>query len=226
MAKTASKISAKIAAIGVTREKLVVALAAAQAAEQLQIGNSYLINQGKGEDRKEVLAVLKAQRVNEKGVTEYRFQYGEGFDEKLVDGTSRLLVPAAGATGDSSAKVQSKLDKLADDEEVLEKELADALARETLVVGQTYTIKIGRGESATNVLAVLLGEGVETKSKTVIVDGVEQTVTRDIKQLNFFYGEGFGARTVLVGQSAIVISTAEDEAEAAAEVAADQATVE
>lgn len=226
MAKTAAKISAKISAIGVAREKLGVALAAAQAAEQLVVGNTYLINQGKGEDRREVLAVLKAQRVNEKGVTEYRFQYGEGFDEKLVDGTSRLLVPAEGATGDSSAKIQSKLDKLADDEEVLEKELEEALARETLVVGQTYTIKVGRGENAVQVLAVLLGEGIATKTKTVIKDGVETEVSRDIKQLNFFYGEGFTARTVLVGQSAIVVSTAEDDAEAAAEVAADQAAVE
>lgn len=226
MTKSASKIKAKLQVLAEKREDLQAELELAVASETLEKGATYSIKVGRGENRETVDAVLVAQRTNEKGATEYRFQYGDEFEAKFVNGTARLLASAGDGEGEirSSAVVSKLLEKLADDITALETDLEDALAREQLVVGATYQIKIGRGENAVVTYAVLLGEGVEVKTSTVEKDGVTQTKTKETKLLNFYHGEGFAARTVLVTANALVFATeAADTAEAQAEVAAETA---
>lgn len=219
-----AKITSKIARLTDRQAEFAAALQAAQASEVLEVGSVYTITVGRGENKTEVEATLVAQRTNEKGVQEYRLTYGEGFDQKFVDGTSRLF---GAKEGKSSAELASIVEKIGSDLEALEADLQAALAREALEVNGTYNIKIGRGANAVVVPAVLLGEGVEIKTKKKIVDGVETQEDREVKVLNFFYGAGFDARTVLVSPSAVVFEqSAEDAAAAAAEADASVAGAE
>jgi hypothetical protein len=219
-----AKITSKIARLTDRQAEFAAALQAAQASEVLEVGQVYAVTVGRGENKTEVQATLVAQRTNEKGVQEYRLTYGKGFEQKFVDGTSRLF---GAKEGKSSAELASIVEKIGSDLESLEADLQAALAREALVVNGTYNIKIGRGANALIVPAVLLGEGVEVKTKKKIVDGVETQDDREVKVLNFFYGAGFDARTVLVSPSAVVFEqSAEDEAAATAEADASVAGAE
>lgn len=219
-----AKITAKIARLTDRQAEFSAALAAAQASEVLNIGEVYTVTVGRGENKTEVQATLVAQRTNEKGVQEYRLTYGEGFEQKFVDGTSRLF---GAKEGKSSAELASIVEKIGNDLEALETDLQNALAREALVINSTYNIKIGRGDKAVVVPAVLLGEGVEIKTKKKIADGVETQEDREVKVLNFFYGAGFEARTILVSPSAVVFAQSEeDAAEAATEADASAAAAE
>lgn len=226
MAKTASQISAKIALLPALREELTKKLEEAKAREVLVVGNKYPLYRGKGENRTVVEGELLKQRTNEDGGTEFLFEVADEFEP--VRCTARALATdtakdAEGKKLPSSAGIAKRLAALADAEEVLETQLLEALEREQLTVGQTYNIRVGRGDSAEVVPAVLLGEGISEKSKTVVVDGVETIKTTSTKQLNFFYGAGFEARTILTTAKAVVLASAEDDAEAAAEATAEAA---
>lgn len=224
MAKTAAQISAKIAALPAIRVQLQAELEAAKGREVLVIGQSYPIYQGRGEGRTVVEATLLNQRTTEEGGTEFLFQVPDEFVPVRLTARSLATDEAKGEDGKklpSSAAIAKKLAGLADAEEVLEAQLAEALEREQLVVNATYNIKVGRGADAKVVPAVLLGEFVESKSKTVVVDGVETVKTTEQKLLNFFYGSGADARTVQITAKSVVLSTEAEDAEAAAEAQAD-----
>lgn len=224
MAKTAAQISAKIAALPAIRVQLQAELEAAKGREVLVIGQSYPIYQGRGEGRTVVEAVLVNQRTTEEGGTEFAFQVPGEFIPVRLTARSLATDTAKGEDGKklpSSAAIAKKLAGLADAEEVLEAQLAEALEREQLVINATYNIKVGRGADAKVVPAVLLGEFVESKSKTVVVDGVETVKTTEQKLLNFFYGSGADARTVQITAKSVVLSTEAEDAEAAAEAQAD-----
>jgi len=222
--KTAAQISAKIAALPVVRAQLQEQLEAAKGREVLVIGQSYPIYQGRGEGRTVVEAVLVNQRTTEEGGTEFAFQVPGEFIPVRLTARSLATDEAKDENGKklpSSAAVAKKLASLADAEEVLEAQLAEALEREQLVINATYNIKVGRGADAKVVPAVLLGEFVESKSKTIVVDGVETVKTTEQKLLNFFYGSGADARTVQITAKSVVLSTEAEDAEAAAEAQAD-----
>lgn len=224
MAKTAAQISAKIAALPAIRAQLQTQLEAAKAREVLVIGNNYPIYQGRGEGRVVVEAKLLNQRTTEEGGTEFLFQVPDEFVPVRLTARSLATDTAKDEEGKkfpSSAAVAKKLAGLADAEEVLEAQLAEALEREQLVINATYNIKVGRGADAKVVPAVLLGEFVESKSKTIVVDGVETVKTTEQKLLNFFYGAGADARTVQITAKSVVLSTEAEDAEAAAEAQAD-----
>lgn len=229
MAKTAAQISAKIAALPVVRAQLQEQLEAAKAREVLVIGNKYPIYQGRGEGRTVVEATLLNQRTTEEGGTEFLFQVPGEFVPVRLTARSLATDEAKDENGKklpSSAAVAKKLASLADAEEVLEAQLAEALEREQLTVNATYNIRVGRGADAQIVPAVLLGEGIVEKSKTIVVDGVETVKTTSQKLLNFYYGQGFDARTVLLTAKAVVLSTEAEDAEAAAEAQADAKVTE
>lgn len=230
MSMTAAKAQAKIEAL---KGKLVLLgdeLIAAQAREVLTIGDEYPIFQGRGEERSIHKAKLLAQRVAEDGTTHYAFQLVESGE--FAQGTSRIIAtePKEGEEGAqkvrSSDKVKTIIDRLTADLEAAEKDLEEALAREHLEVNGTYSIKVGRGKTADVVLAVLLGIGTVTRTKKQIVDGVEKEVEVQAELLNFFYGAGFEARTVLVPRGSVVFSTAEDNAEAGAAADAEEHSAE
>lgn len=220
MAKSSSFYAGRISKVSATLVALQAELVQAQARETLETGSTYKISIGKGETAAIVDAVLVGQRVNDKGVTELRFQSGEGFDARFHDiKANRVVLPEAEvAEGEeakplrSSAKLVSVIEKVKADLVVLESDLEAAEAREQLVDGQHYTIRIGRGENKRDVLAVLLGQATVTSEKKDAEGNV--VLTKTSKQLKFFYGQGFDAEIVVVSPAAVVV---EDTAEAEGE---------
>lgn len=226
MAKTLTlaKASAKLAALETKIIELLDAQQAAIAREVLEVGKEYAIYQGRGEERTVVAATLIAQRVDAEGTTRYAFQINET-GEFAANVTARVLaveLPEGEKKPKSSDQIKAVIDKLTADKDALEAKLEELAAAEAVEVGQNYQIKIGRGKSAEVVTAHLLGIGNITKTKKLVAeDGTESISESTVEQLNFFYGAGFDARTVLVSRSALVFNTAEDDAEAAAEAQAD-----
>lgn len=220
---TSGKAQAKISSIETKLIELLDELQAAQAREVLEIGAEYPIYQGRGEERTVVKAKLLAQRVTEDGTTTYAFQVVD--TGEFATGTARVIAKET-AEGEeklrSSDKIKKVIERLEADKEATEKALEEALARENLNVGETYRVRVGRGKTAEIVYAVLLGIGETVKvKKQVAEDGTETSVEVVSEALNFFYGSGFDARTVLVGRGNVVFTTEAEEAEAAAEAQAD-----
>ncbi len=220
---TSGKAQAKIASIEAKLTELLGELQDAQAREVLEIGAEYPIYQGRGEERTVVKAKLLAQRVTEDGSTSYAFQVLD--TGEFATGTARIIAKET-AEGEeklrSSDKIKKVIERLEADKEATEKALEEALARENLTVGETYRIRVGRGKTAEIVYAVLLGIGEIVKVKKLIAeDGAETAVEVPSEALNFFYGSGFDARTVLVPRGNVVFTTEAEAAEAAAEAQAD-----
>jgi hypothetical protein len=200
-----AKITAVIAALQAA------ALTAAANAVEMVVGNDYTIITGRAETRAKVQAKLVAQRVNEKGIAQYRFSVGEGFDQRFFDCIAAQIVlgervNTEGVTvdmllsqvgGDTPEQVAAKL-AIAEDQ-LAGAKLALALEehKNALVDGQNYTITLPakKGEVAEQVLAVLLGQTTEGK-----------------KVFNFFYGAGVNARTVLRTFADVVLPVAEPDA--------------
>lgn len=86
-----------------------------------------------------------------------------------------------------SAAIQADID-------ALKVQLAEATQNETLVVGSTYTISVGRAETARVISATLIGERV-TENGT--------------KQYRFSAGEGFDARFYDLPFSKVVVDVPE-----------------
>lgn len=172
------------------------ALTAAANAVEMVAGNDYTIITGRAETRAKVKAKLVAQRVNEKGIAQYRFSVGEGFDQRFFDCIAAQIVlgervNAEGVTvdmllsqvgGDTPEQVAAKLVIAKAQLVEAQQALAAEEAKNALIDNQTYTIKLPakKGVEAVQVLAVLLGQTTEGK-----------------KVFNFFYGAGVEARTVL-----------------------------
>lgn len=224
---TSGKAQAKLESLKSKIEELNAELPLAQAREELVIGNEYLIYQGRGDERKVVAATLVAQRVDADGVTKYAFQINET-GEFAANVSSRVLAKDGSEEKvRSSDKIKSIIERLQSDVEATELALEEALARESLEVNQPYRIRVGRGKTAEVVTAVLLGIGtVEKVKKQIDAEGNETVTVQNVEALNFFYGAGFDARTVLVSRSAVVFASDEDTAEAAAETTAAEADVE
>ena len=172
------------------------ALTAAANAVEMVVGNDYTIITGRAETRAKVKAKLVAQRVNDKGVAQYRFSVGEGFDQRFFDCIAAQVVlgervNAEGVAvdmllsqvgGDTPEQVEAKLAIAKAQLVEAEAKLAEEESKNALIDNQTYTIKLPakKGAEAVQVLAVLLGQTTEGK-----------------KVFNFFYGAGVEARTVL-----------------------------
>lgn len=190
LAQAVTKIMTHIAALEAA------ALTAAANAVEMVAGNDYTIITGRAETRAKVKAKLVAQRVNEKGIAQYRFSVGEGFDQRFFDCIAAQVVlgervNAEGATvdmllsqvgGATPEQVAAKLVIAKAQLVEAQQALAAEEAKNALIDNQTYTIKLPakKGVEAVQVLAVLLGQTTEGK-----------------KVFNFFYGAGVEARTVL-----------------------------
>lgn len=190
-------------------------LAVATAAETLEIGATYAIKQGKGDTATVVDAVLVAQK-QEEGKIIYRFMYGEGFDAKFATGSARMIVwPEADDEADVGARPASKvaaiIDRINGDIVALQDKLALELARTSLAVGETYSIKVGRGENRRLVPGLLLGEGVKLVERVI---GEGETVVREVKQFKFLIGEGFDTELIVGGANLVEFAPAEDAPEA------------
>lgn len=184
------------------------ALTAAANAVDMVAGNDYTIITGRAETRAKVQAKLVAQRVNEKGIAQYRFSVGEGFDQRFFDCIAAQVVlgervNAEGATvdmllsqvgGDTPEQVAAKLVIAKAQLVEAQQALAAEEAKNALIDNQTYTIKLPtkKGAEAVQVLAVLLGQTTTGK-----------------KVFNFFYGAGVEARTVLRTFDDVVLDAAQ-----------------
>ena len=173
--------------------------AAAQAAEVLVDGEVYQVRDGIQGGT--VDGLLLGQQVGEDGKTKYKFQVGSGFDQKIITcGAGRVVVETEdGVKVQTTAQVAAAQKANEAKIERLQAELAVAEARENLVVGDDYDIKVGRGETRRVVTATLLGIG-------------ETEVGRRFK---FIFGHVFETEVVVIGAEHIVW----DDADVADEVA-------
>ena len=212
--KSLNQINARIQKLQTKMDELQAERATALATEVLENGQTYHFNYGKGETRAVLEGVLIAQGVVD-GATKYRFQVGEGMDARFFDVRAKALV-VVGEEGEgeagarSSAKLNSLISKIEADIEALEAEAVEAEAREALTEGETYNIKVGRGDTAQVVPAVLMGK--RTLVKTIERDD-GTTFERTQQQFKFFYGAGFDAEIVVVSGRAIVFAEPEAPAE-------------
>lgn len=220
MAMSANKLALKVERLEAKLADLQAEQARAIAQETLEVGATYPIHTGKGESAGIVDAVLMAQRFNEeKGKMEYRFQIGDGFDAKfIVGGASKVVWPDSDPDGEgeagarSSAKLAVLITKVESDIEVAQADLNLAAQRENLEVGRSYFVKVGKGESAQLVEATLIGTGSIFKDR---LDAEGEVIgQREIKQLKFFYGEGFDTELVVCTAARVVFPDAEEATEA------------
>ena len=185
------KVAAVTAKVLAEIAELKVQLAEASANETLNVGQKYSIHVGKGETARVIEATLIGQRQRENGSAEFRFSAGEGFDARYYDVSYNKVVldlPEGAVTSASIAKQITRLEtKIATIREKLE---AQAL-REQLTDGETYEIKVGKGETAAVVRAVLLGQAEDEEGN---------------KSFKFFYGAGFDAEVVVVGIKRVVLA--------------------
>lgn len=190
------KVAAVTAKVQAEIAELKVQLAEASANETLNVGQQYSIHVGKGETARVIEATLIGQRQRDNGSAEFRFSAGEGFDARYYDVSYNKVVldlPEGAVTSASIAKQITRLEtKIATIREKLE---AQAL-REQLTDGETYEIKVGKGETAAVVRAVLLGQKEDEEGN---------------KSFKFFYGAGFDAEVVVVGIKRVVLEEVQAE---------------
>ena len=217
MAKSSASV---IASKSKMEARLVAAkaeLAAAQSTEVFNNGQHYTVVIGAPGQKEEHQGLLLGQFENDKGVLKLRFQVGSGMDMRVLDlSTSAVKVeatPVFDAEGKeikvrSSAVISSIIAKIERRLASFDADLAEALERETLEVGQVYTIRVGRGDTRREIQAVLYA----------------QAQTEQGTKLRFFAGEGFDA-AFYDGTPALVVFGADapdedtDELDAAADAA-------
>lgn len=223
MAKSSASV---IASKSKMEARLVAAkaeLAAAQSTEVFHDGQYYTVVIGAPGQKEEHQGLLLGQFENDKGVLKLRFQVGSGMNMRVLDlSTSAVKVeatPVFDAEGKeikvrSSAVISSIIAKIERRLASFDADLAEALERETLEVGQVYTIRVGRGDTRREIQAVLYA----------------QAQTEQGTKLRFFAGEGFdaafydGTPSMVVLGSEVPEDTDEDLASAdAAEAAAIEA---
>ena len=162
-------------------------LAVAREREVFHDGQVYTLSLGKPGEKEEVEGALLGQFTNDKGMLKLRFQVGSGMDMRIVDAAPTTVVRTVEPIYDdeegkeikirSSGILISLIKKIEDRLANFEQDLQDALAREALIVGDIYTIKVGRGETRREIQAMLYAQEQNEKGTRV----------------RFFAGEGFGA---------------------------------
>lgn len=173
-------------------EKLEAELATAKERETLTVGADYTIKVGRKSEQAElntyaeVQATLIAQ-AEQDGKIIYKFRYGEGFDETTVVGDANRVVWEDGDEKVRSTEViTNRIVKAQDELEALDAEYAEAEARESVAAGDTVSVKLGRGETAREVPAAVLGVHTDaTGKKTVAVVAEDAVVLVGIGALVF-----------------------------------------
>ena len=173
-------------------EKLEAELATAKERETLTVGEDYTIKVGRKSEQAElntyaeVQATLIAQ-AEQDGKIIYKFRYGEGFDETTVVGDANRVVWEDGDEKVRSTEViTNRIVKAQDELEALDTEYAEAEARESVAAGDTVSVKLGRGETAREVPATVLGVHTDaTGKKTVAVVAEDAVVLVGIGALVF-----------------------------------------
>lgn len=177
-------------------EKLEAELATAKERETLAVGEDYTIKVGRKSEQAElntyaeVQATLIAQ-AEQDGKIIYKFRYGEGFDETTVVGDANRVVWEDGDEKVRSTEViTNRIVKAQDELEALDTEYAEAEARESVAAGDTVSVKLGRGETAREVPAAVLGVHTDaTGKKTVAVVAEDAVVLVGIGALVFYTEE-------------------------------------
>ena len=177
-------------------EKLEAELATAKKRETLNVGEDYTIKVGRKSEQAElntyaeVPATLIAQ-AEQDGKIIYKFRYGDGFDETTVVGdANRVVWYDDGDDGDEKVRstevITNRIIKAQDELEALDTEYAEAEARESVAAGDTVSVKLGRGETAREVPAEVLGVHTDaTGKKTVAVVAEDAVVLVGIGALVF-----------------------------------------
>ena len=173
-------------------KKLEAELATAKERETLTVGEDYTVKVGRKSEQAElntyaeVQATLIAQ-AEQDGKIIYKFRYGEGFDETTVVGDANRVVWEDGDEKVRSTEViTNRIVKAQDELEALDTEYAEAEARESVASGDTVFVKLGRGETAREVLAEVLGVHTDaTGKKTVAVVAEDAVVLVGIGALVF-----------------------------------------
>ena len=177
-------------------EKLEAELATAKKRETLNVGEDYTIKVGRKSEQAElntyaeVQATLIAQ-AEQDGKIIYKFRYGDGFDETTVVGdANRVVWYDDGDDGDEKVRstevIMNRIIKAQDELEALDTEYAEAEARESVAAGDTVSVKLGRGETAREVPAEVLGVHTDaTGKKTVAVVAEDAVVLVGIGALVF-----------------------------------------
>jgi hypothetical protein len=193
-------IAIRTAAIEAQLVELAAQMEQAKAREVLSVGATYDVHVGKGETAALISAVLLGQRTRESGAVEFRFSHGEGFNARFYDVSFSKVV--TGIEGMSSNKVASLITRaqtaLADVENFVPKtRVAKERPRLVLVVGNTYNLKVGKGETAAVVLASLMAE---------------RDNEAGVQEFAVFFGAGFDAKVLTVSGNRFVFDdVVEDE---------------
>lgn len=193
-----AKLQALTAKLNAEIDTLKADLEAAASKEQLVVGETYSISVGKGETARVIEATLVGQRVRENGSPEFRFSAGEGFDARFYDVSYNKVAVELEEGQVPSATIAKNIVRLENKRDGLAAKLEAQAARETLVDGETYEIKVGKGETAGVVRAVLLGQQDDEDGSKVF---------------KFFYGSGFESTIVTCGIRRVVLVDAPVEEE-------------
>ena len=185
---------------------LQVALAEAREAETLTVGNVYPIQVGKIGAVEIVDATLLGIFTDEDGKSTFKFTYGDGADTEVVKCSAHRIkiTDAEGKPVKTVAQVEAQIAAAHAKVAKLEEEAAIAKERENLVVGETYNIKVGRGDTRRVEAGVLVGIA-ETEVGT---------------RFKFVFGEGFNTDVASISAEHIAWGDA-DEADDSEEVAAE-----
>ena len=162
--------------------KLEAELATAKERETLTVGEDYTIKVGRKSEQAElntyaeVQATLIAQ-AEQDGKIIYKFRYGEGFDETTVVGDANRVVWEDGDEQVRSTEViTNRILKAQNELEALDTEYAEADARESVAAGDTLAVKLGRGKTAREVSAEVIGAYTDDTGKKTVAVVVEDTV--------------------------------------------------
>lgn len=189
------KIQARVDLLNVTLAELQTQLAEATANEVLVVGNQYSIHVGKGDTARVIEATLLGQRTKENGAAEFRFSHGESFDARFYDVSFTKVV--TDVEGLSSAKVAANISRV-------ETKINDLLTGKVKIKGlieiengSTYNVKVGKGETAGVVPAVLMDQ---------------RTDENGTQEFAFFTGAGFDAQIIICKSSRVVLEEVEETA--------------
>lgn len=195
--QVAPKVQLKIDTLRGNIAELQVALSAALANEQLTDGAVYSIHIGKGDTARVVEATLLGQRVKDNGAAEFRFSHGEGFDARFYDVAYNRVV--TDNEGVSSASIAKNITRIENNIENLLSGKVSVKGVIDIVNGGTYKVKVGRGDTADEVAAVLMDQRFDAEGN---------------QEFAFFTGAGFDAQVIKCRAGRVVV---EDSVEDAAE---------
>lgn len=186
--QVAPKVQVKIDTLRANIAELQVALAAALATEQLVDGAVYSIHIGKGETARVVEATLIGQRIKDNGAAEFRFSHGEGFDARFYDiAYNRVVTDNEGV---SSATITRNIARIETNIENLISGKTAVKGVLDLVNGGTYKVKVGRGDTADEVAAVLMDQRYDETGNQEFI---------------FFTGAGFDAQVIKCRAGRVVV---------------------